>query len=84
MKSIEKQWDNYFEELKVDINDDERNILVGYAYIGHYASTYYMENDVELFNAINKIIFIIGEFVIFFNTKVIDDLGQMIYYVINK
>lgn len=31
MKSIEKQWDNYFEELKVDINDDERNILVGYA-----------------------------------------------------
>ena len=30
MKSIEKQWDNYFEELKVDINDDEGNILVGY------------------------------------------------------
>ena len=56
MKSIEKQWDNYFEELKVDINDDERNILVGYAYIGHYASTYYMENDVEFFNAINRII----------------------------
>ena len=60
MKSIEKQWDNYFEELKVDINDDERNILVGYAYIGHYASTYYMENDVEFFNAINRIIIIIG------------------------
>lgn len=56
MKSIEKQWDNYFEELKVDINDDERNILVRYAYIGHYASTYYMENDVEFFNAINRII----------------------------
>ncbi|MBC5640077.1 sensor histidine kinase [Clostridium lentum] len=60
MKSIEKQWDNYFEELKVDINDDESNILVGYAYIGHYASTYYMENDVEFFNAINRIIIIIG------------------------
>ena len=60
MKSIEKQWDNYFEDLKVDINDDERNILVGYAYIGHYASTYYMENDVEFFNAINRIIIIIG------------------------
>ena len=60
MKSIEKQWDNYFEELKVDINDDEGNILVGYAYIGHYASTYYMENDVEFFNAINMIIIIIG------------------------
>lgn len=60
MKSIEKQWDNYFEELKVDINDDERNILVWYAYIGHYASTYYMENDVEFFNAINRIIIIIG------------------------
>ena len=60
MKSIEKQWDNYFEELKVDINDDERKILVGYAYIGHYASTYYMENDVEFFNAINRIIIIIG------------------------
>lgn len=54
MKSIEKQWDNYFEELKVDINDDERNILVGYAYIGHYASTYYMEND-DLINSINKL-----------------------------
>ena len=60
MKSIEKQWDNYFEELKVDINDDEGNILVGYAYIGHYASTYYMENDVEFFNSINRIIIIIG------------------------
>lgn len=60
MKSIEKQWDNYFKELKVDINDDEGNILVGYAYIGHYASTYYMENDVEFFNAINRIIIIIG------------------------
>ena len=60
MKSIEKQWDNYFEELKVDINDDEGNILVGYAYIGHYASTYYMENDVEFFNAINRIIIITG------------------------
>lgn len=60
MKSIEKQWDNYFEELKVDINDDEGNILVGYAYIGHYASTYYMENDVEFFNDINRIIIIIG------------------------
>ena len=54
MKSIEKQWDNYFEELKVDINDDEGNILVGYAYIGHYASTYYMEND-DLINSINKL-----------------------------
>ena len=54
MKSIEKQWDNYFEELKVDINDDEGNILVGYAYIGHYASTYYMEID-DLINSINKL-----------------------------
>ena len=54
MKSIEKQWDNYFEELKVDINDDEGNILVGYAYIGHYASTYYMEND-DLIKHINKL-----------------------------
>ena len=60
MKSIEKQWDNYFEELKVDINDDESNILVGYAYIGHYASTYYMENDVQFFNAANRIIAVIG------------------------
>lgn len=33
---------------------------MGYAYIGHYASTYYMENDVEFFNAINRIIIIIG------------------------
>lgn len=59
MQSIERKWDDYFKEYKVNISDIDGK-LVGYAYIGHYASTYYMENDVELFNAINKIIFIIG------------------------
>lgn len=59
MQSIEKEWNDYFEEYKVAINDSDKN-LVGYAYIGHYASTYYMDNDVELFNAVNRIIAIIG------------------------
>ena len=59
MQSIEKKWNNYFEEYKVDVSDNNDN-LVGYAYIGHYASTYYMENDVELFNAVNRIMAIIG------------------------
>ncbi len=59
MKSIEKQWNNYFKELEVNINDDREN-LSGYAHIGHYASTYYMENDVQFFNAANRVITIIG------------------------
>lgn len=59
MQSIEKEWNDYFEEYKVDVSDISGN-LVGYAYIGHYASTYYMENDVQFFNAANKIIAIIG------------------------
>lgn len=59
MQSIEKKWNNYFEEVKVDICDIDGN-SVGYAYIGHYASTYYMENDVQFFNAANRIIAVIG------------------------
>ena len=59
IKSIEKKKDNYFKEFKVDINNDDGK-LVGYAYIGHYEFTYYMENDIQFFNAANKIIDIIG------------------------
>ena len=59
MQSIEKKWNSYFEEFKIDIRDISGN-PVGYAYIGHYASTYYMENDVEFFYAANRIIAIIG------------------------
>lgn len=59
IQSIEKKWNNYFEEYKVDVSDINGS-LVGYAYIGHYASTYYMENDVQFFNAANRIIIIIG------------------------
>ena len=58
IKSIEKKKDNYFKEFKVDINNDDGE-LVGYAYIGHYEFTYYMENDIQFFNAANKIIDII-------------------------
>ena len=58
IKSIEKKKDNYFKEFKVDINNDDGK-LVGYAYIGHYEFTYYMENDIQFFNAANKIIDII-------------------------
>ena len=60
IKSIEKKKDNYFKEFKVDINNDDDGELVGYAYIGHYEFTYYMENDIQFFNAANKIIDIIG------------------------
>lgn len=59
IKSIEKKKDNYFKEFNVDINNDDGE-LVGYAYIGHYEFTYYMENDIQFFNAANKIIDIIG------------------------
>lgn len=59
IKSIEKKKDNYFKEFKIDINNDDGE-LVGYAYIGHYEFTYYMENDIQFFNAANKIIYIIG------------------------
>ncbi|MFR4409485.1 MAG: sensor histidine kinase [Clostridium sp.] len=59
IKSIEKKKDNYFKEFKIDINNDDGE-LVGYAYIGHYEFTYYMENDIQFFNAANKIIDIIG------------------------
>ena len=59
MQSIEKEWNNYFEKFEVNINDDSEN-LIGYAHIGHYASTYYMENDVQFFNAANRVITIIG------------------------
>ena len=58
MQSIDKKWDNNFQEYKVSIKDSNNN-EIGYSYIGHYESTYYMENDVELFEAVNKIIFII-------------------------
>ena len=59
MQSIEKEWNNYFEKFEVNINDDSEN-LIGYAHIGHYASTYYMENDVQFFYAANRVITIIG------------------------
>ena len=59
MQSIEKQWDSNFKEYKVDISDINENI-VGHAYIGHYASIYYMGNDVELFEAVNRVTSIIG------------------------
>ncbi len=59
MLEIEKKWNDYFEEYKVDVRDSNEK-LVGYAHIGHYRSTYYMENDVEFFNAVNRIIAIIG------------------------
>lgn len=59
IKSIENKEDNYFKEFKIDINDDYGE-LVGYAYIGHYEFTYYMENDIQFFNAANNVIDIIG------------------------
>lgn len=59
MQNINNSWDNEFEKYSINIYDYNNN-LVGYANIAHYASTYYLENDMSLFNSINKILIIIG------------------------
>ena len=59
MQSIDTRWNNSFKEYKIPIYDGDGN-LVGRSNIGHYKSTYYMENDMEFFNSMNKFMIIIG------------------------
>lgn len=59
MEKVEKGWNDKFKEYKGRIYDDNGKI-VGYSYIGHYESTYYMENDMEFFNIMNKFMLFIA------------------------
>lgn len=59
MKSIDSKWNGNFKEYKIENYDNDKNI-VGYSYIGHYESTYYMENDMDFLNIMNQFIIIIG------------------------
>ncbi|WP_252243842.1 HAMP domain-containing sensor histidine kinase [Clostridium sp. ZBS14] len=53
MMSIEENWNSNLKEYKINIYDENKNI-VGYENIIHYESVYYMENDMEFLSIINK------------------------------
>lgn len=57
MKSINQNWDGKLQEYKFDLYDDE-NSFIGYEKIVHYDSIYYMENDIEFLNIMNKFMII--------------------------
>lgn len=59
MQNIDGVWNQTLEEYQVPIYSDDSH-SVGYAQIAHYASTYYMDNDMELFQTVNRIIVVIG------------------------
>lgn len=59
MQNIDGDWNQTLEEYQVPIYSDDSH-SVGYAQIAHYASTYYMDNDMELFQTVNRIIVVIG------------------------
>ena len=59
MQNVDKKWNKQFKEYDIPIYDEYEN-MVGNANIVHYASTYYMENDMELLNTINTNILIIA------------------------
>ncbi|MGL4797141.1 MAG: sensor histidine kinase [Paraclostridium sp.] len=59
MKTIDQNWNGELQEYKFDIYDDNEN-LVGYEKIVHYDSIYYMENDIEFINIMNKFMLIIS------------------------
>lgn len=59
MQNIDGDWNQTLEEYQVPIYSDDSH-PVGYAKIAHYASTYYMDNDMELFQTVNRIIVVIG------------------------
>ena len=59
MQSIEGNWSPKLKEYKVDIYDENNNI-VGYANILYYESLYYMENDIMFLNIINTFMQIIS------------------------
>lgn len=59
MQSIEENWSPKLKEYKVDIYDENNNI-VGYANILYYESIYYMENDIMFLNIVNTFMQIIS------------------------
>ena len=59
MQNIDSDWNNALEDYQVDIYN-ERDEGVGKLDLTHYASTYYMSNDLELLNTVNQVILIIG------------------------
>lgn len=59
MQNIDSDWSNALEDYQVDIYN-ERDEVVGKLDLTHYASTYYMSNDLELLNTVNQVILIIG------------------------
>ena len=58
MQSIDKGWKDTIEDYKVPIIHPQQG-KVGMAHISRYASTYYMDNDIELFNSVNKMILLV-------------------------
>ncbi|GKZ09338.1 sensor histidine kinase [Paraclostridium bifermentans] len=58
MKSINQNWNGKLKEYKFDIYDDKK--LVGYERITHYDSIYYMEDDLEFLNIMNKFMIFIS------------------------
>lgn len=58
MKSINQNWNGKLKEYKFDIYDDKN--LVGYERIIHYDSIYYMEDDLEFLNIMNKFMIFIS------------------------
>ncbi|OXX83927.1 alkaline phosphatase [Paraclostridium benzoelyticum] len=58
MKSINQNWNGKLKEYKFDIYDNKQ--LVGYERIIHYDSIYYMEDDLEFLNIMNKFMIFIS------------------------
>jgi len=58
MKSINQNWNGKLKEYKFDIYENEK--LVGYERIIHYDSIYYMEDDIEFLNMMNKFMLFIS------------------------
>lgn len=59
MQSIDSHWNDTLEDYEVPIVHPTRG-KVGEVHISRYASTYYMDNDMELFNSVNRMILFTG------------------------
>lgn len=59
MQSIDKGWNDTIEDYKIPIIHPQQG-KVGIVHVSRYASTYYMDNDIELFNSVNQTILFIG------------------------
>ncbi len=53
MKTIDQNWNGKLKEYKFNIYDDSNN-FIGYEKIVHYDSIYYMENDIEILNIMDR------------------------------